>query len=75
MTGEDELRETLRAAAKQIADQQHNPRAWLSWIIYLLTRLEELATNANPADKASFAEMLAALRDEIRNRTNTGGWN
>ncbi len=74
MSGEDELRETLRAAAKEIAGLQGNPRAWLSWIVYLLARLEEFATNDNPANKESYAEMLAALKDEIRNRKNTGGW-
>jgi hypothetical protein len=74
MSSEDELRDVLKGAAKSIAEQQRNPRAWLSWIIYLLARLEESATNDNPADKQSYNEMLNALRDEIRNRTNTGGW-
>ena len=74
MSSEDELRDVLKGAAKSIAEQQRNTRAWLSWIIYLLARLEESATNDNPADKQSYNEMLNALRDEIRNRTNTGGW-
>ena len=74
MSSEDELRDIIKAAAKSIAEQQRNPRAWLSWVIYLLARLEETATNDNPADKQSYSEMLNALRDEIRNRSNTGGW-
>jgi hypothetical protein len=43
-------------------------------MVYLLARLEEKAVNENPAYKESFLEMLAALQDEIRNRTRTGGW-
>jgi hypothetical protein len=74
MSSEDELRDVLQGAARSIAEQQRNPRTWLSWIIYLLARLEEKATNVNSADKQSYNEMLIALRDEIRNRSNTGGW-
>lgn len=74
MSSEDELRDVLQGAARSIAEQQRNPRAWLSWVIYLLARLEEKATNVNPADKQSYNDMLIALRDEIRNRSNTGGW-
>jgi hypothetical protein len=40
----------------------------------LLARLEEKATNENPAYKESFVDMLEALQDDIRNRTRTGGW-
>ena len=75
MAKEDELRDILSAAAKEIAHIQTNPRTWLSWIVYLLARLEERATNENPSDRQAFLEMLSALQDEIRNRTRTGGWN
>lgn len=75
MAKEDELREVLGATVKEIAQAQTNPRTWLSWIVYLLARLEEQATNENPADRQAFLEMLSALQDEIRNRTRTGGWN
>jgi len=75
MAKEDELRDVLGATAKEIAHIQTNPRTWLSWIVYLLTRLEEQATNENPSDKQAFLEMLSALQDEIRNRARTGGWN
>lgn len=75
MAKEDELRDILGITAKEIANIQTNPRTWLSWIVYLLARLEEQATNENPSDKQAFLEMLSALQDDIRNRARTGGWN
>lgn len=74
MVREDDLRETLDRAAGQIAEMQGNPRAWLSWMIYLLDRLEGEATRGGAANKDSFLEMLSALQDAIRNRSRTGGW-
>ena len=74
MLREDDLRETLDRAASEIAENQSNPRAWLSWMIYLLERLESEATRASSADKDSFMEMLSAMQDAIRNRSRTGGW-
>ena len=74
MSKEDELRDILNEAVNSMADAESNPRAWLAWMIYLLARLEEKATNENPAYKESFVDMLEALQDEIRNRTRTGGW-
>ncbi len=74
MSKEDELRDILNDAAKSISGAQSNPRTWLAWIVYFLARLEEKATNENPANKESFIEMLSALQDEIRNRMRTGGW-
>ena len=74
MGKEDQLRDTLTDTAEEIALIQSNPRTWLSWLVYLLARLEEQATGS-PADKDSFLEMLSALEDEIRNRMKTGGWN
>ena len=74
MSKEDELREVLNEAVATIAAAQTNPRTWLPWVIYLLARLEEKATNENPAYKESFIDMLSALQDEIRNRQRTGGW-
>jgi len=74
MLREDDLRETLDRAASEIAENQSNPRAWLSWMIYLLERLESEATNTGSANKDSFMEMLSALQDSIRNRSRTGGW-
>ena len=74
MSKEDELREILHEAVKSMSAAQSNPRTWLAWVVYLLARLEEKATNENPAYKESFVDMLAALQDEIRNRQRTGGW-
>ncbi len=74
MSKEDELRDVLNGTVKSISEAQSNPRTWLAWIVYLLARLEEKATNENPAYKESFLEMLSALQDEIRNRVKTGGW-
>ena len=74
MSKEDELRDVLNEAVNSISSTQSNPRTWLAWLVYLLARLEEKATNENPIDKESFLDMLEALQDEIRNRTRTGGW-
>jgi hypothetical protein len=74
MIKEDELRDILNAAAKDISETDSNPRTWLSWVVYMLARLEEQATNLGPANRESYMDMLSALQDEIRNRTRTGGW-
>jgi len=73
MSREDELRDVLDKTAKEISRMENNPRTWLSWIVYLLGRLEQEAVTRNP-DKSSFSEMLSALLDVIRNRQKTGGW-
>jgi hypothetical protein len=74
MVREDDLRETLDRASDEISEIQSNPRAWLSWMIYLLERLEGEATKMGSANKDSFMEMISALQDAIRNRSRTGGW-
>lgn len=74
MIKEDDIRDALNETAKDISLMEGNPRAWLSWMVYLLARLEERAVDANPMHKESFIEMLSALQDEIRNRLRTGGW-
>lgn len=73
MRKEDELRDILNETAAEIALTEGNPRAWLSWLVYLLARLEE-RTTVSPSDKEAFVEMLSAYQDEIRNRLRTGGW-
>ena len=73
MSREDELRDVLDKTAKEISGMENNPRTWLSWIVYLLGRLEQEAITKNP-DKSSFTEMLSALLDVIRNCQKTGGW-
>jgi hypothetical protein len=75
MSKEDNIRDILNEAAEEIVQAQSNPRSWLSWMVYLLARLEEQATMSGSANRESYMEMLAALKDEIRNRTRTGGWN
>lgn len=74
MSREDDLRDILTDAATDMAQIQTNPRTWLSWLVYLLARLEEKATHQSPASKESYVSMLSALQDEIRNRLRTGGW-
>jgi len=73
MSREDELRDTLDRTAGEISHTQNNPRTWLTWMVYLLGRLEQQAVKQNP-DKTSFNEMLSALMDAIRNYQKTGGW-
>ena len=74
MIKEDDLRDALNDLASDIVDLESNPRTWLSWMVYLLARLEEKST-ITASDKEAFLEMLSALQDEIRNRMRTGGWN
>ena len=74
MIKEDDLRDALNALASDMVDLESNPRTWLSWMVYLLARLEEKST-ITASDKEAFSEMLSALQDEIRNRMRTGGWN
>ena len=75
MSKEDNIRDILNEAVEEIIQAQSNPRSWLSWIVYLLSQLEEQATKTGTANRESYVEMLAALQDGIRNRTRTGGWN
>ncbi len=74
MSKEDGLRDALRDVAREISSAQDNPRTWLSWVVFLLARLEEQSVNENVASKESYLDMLSALQDEIRNRIKTGGW-
>ena len=74
MIREDDIREALDSIAKEMVDLESNPRTLLSWMVYLLARLEE-KTMISPSDKDAFQEMLSALVDEIKNRQRTGGWN
>ena len=75
MSKEDNIREILDEAVQEIVEVQNNPRSWLSWMIYLLARLEDQAAKESPTSRESFLEMLSALQDAIRNRKRTGGWN
>jgi hypothetical protein len=75
MSKEDNIREILNDAVQEIIEADDNPRTWLSWVTYLLQRLEDKVTQQGPVNRASYVEMLDALQDEIRNRNRTGGWN
>ena len=74
MIREDDIRDALNDIANNLVEMESNPRTWLSWMVYLLARLEEKST-ITASDKEAFFEMLSALQDEIRNRMRTGGWN
>ena len=74
MSNEDEVRGILDEASKEIYQLSNNPRTWVSWMIYMLVRLEQHALDANPVYKETYKEMLVALVDAIRNRLRTGGW-
>lgn len=75
MSKEDDIRELLDQVVREISSSQNNPRTWLSWVIYLLSRLEDQAAKISPSNRETFLEMLTALRSEIKNRSATGGWN
>lgn len=75
MSREDNIREILDDAVREIMQADDNPRTWLSWVVYLLAKLEEKVTQQGPVNRASYVEMLDALMDEVRNRQRTGGWN
>jgi len=74
MSTDDDLRQILDETAAELARLSSNPRTWLSWMVYLLERLERQATNENPNHKDLYKDMIAALQDAIRNRLRTGGW-
>lgn len=74
MSKDDELRDLLNGTAAEISRLSNNPRTWLSWMVYLLGRLEQQATDEDPSHKEQFKDMLSALQDAIRNRFKTGGW-
>jgi hypothetical protein len=74
MSRDDELRQLLDETAKEISRLSSNPRTWLSWMVYLLGRLEQQATDENPSHTVLYKDMLSALLDAIRNRLRTGGW-
>ncbi len=74
MSTDDELRELLDGTAAEISRLSSNPRTWLSWMVYLLGRLEQQTTDGSPSHKDLYKDMLSALLDAIRNRLRTGGW-
>jgi hypothetical protein len=75
MSKDEELRDILNETASDLARIQTNPRMWLSWLVYLLARLEDKSNTQSSGSRDAYTSMLAALQDEIRNRLKTGGWN
>lgn len=74
MVKDYELREKLDEAAELIYQYNNNPSSWLSWITYLLARLDDKAMDVDPANQRRYEEMLANLQNNIFNRRQTGGW-
>ena len=74
MTREDELREVLNQTAQEFDRYDGNPSAWLSWLVYLLSRLEEQTPSTDPLRRQLYTDTLSRLLDIIRNRLRTGGW-
>ncbi len=73
-SNEDELRDVLNKTAREISRMYGNPRAWQSWLVYLMEQLEDQANQRNQGDMDNFKEMLSTLMDQMRNRLRTGGW-
>ena len=74
MSRDDELREILSVTVSDIARLSHNPRTWLTWLVYVLERLEQETTSGETGRKDAYKEMLSALQDAIRNYFRTGSW-
>ena len=74
MSRDDELRDVLDQTAEAFAQYDNNPSTWLTWIVYLLGRLQQQALDVNPMYQDIYNDMLANLRDSVRNRLKTGGW-
>ena len=74
MIKEYELRATIENVAKDMHSFDSNPSTWLSWILYLLEQLENLAVDVNPTNQQRYDEMVSNLKDAIHTRESTGGW-
>jgi hypothetical protein len=74
MSNEDDLRDILNNAIREMGGMDSNPSTWLTWILYLLKGLQQQAMDVNPAYQTTYDEMLSYLQDVIRRRLNTGGW-
>jgi hypothetical protein len=74
MSREDQLREALDKVVEEFKQYDSNPSAWLSWLVYLLSRLQSESQGPNPVYKANYDSLLNRLQDAIRNHMRTGGW-
>jgi len=69
-----ELREELDNVADTIHRYNANPSTWLSWITYLLARLDDKSMDVDPSNQRRYEDMLSNLQESIHNRRSTGGW-
>ena len=69
-----EVRDDLNKAADTIHGYNANPSTWLSWITYLLARLDDKSMDVDPSNQRRYEEMLSNLQENIHNRRRTGGW-
>lgn len=74
MSRENDLREVLDQTAKAFAEYDNNPSTWQTWIVYLLSQLQQEAMDTNPLHQQLYEDMLELLRTRIRTRLKTGGW-
>lgn len=74
MTRENDLRDALDRFAEELYLYDSNPSTWLAWLVSLLEKLQQEATEVNPMNSSLYAEMINRLGDSIRNRLRTGGW-
>jgi hypothetical protein len=74
MSTDDELREILKNTARDISRLSSNPRTWLSWLVYLLTCLEQEAMGGSTGSTDAYKDMLKALQDAIRNYSRNGSF-
>ena len=74
MVKEYELHADLDSMAKKMHDYDSNPITWMTWIKYLLIKLEDQSKDFDPANQQRYVEMIAHLKDAIYSRQSTGGW-
>ena len=74
MSRDDDMRDALNHVANEFYRYDSNPSTWLAWMVYLLDRLQQQATEINPVNSTFYAEMISKLEGVIRNRLRTGGW-
>jgi hypothetical protein len=74
MVKDYELREALKDVAKDMHGYNTNPSTWLTWIIYLLSQLEEQSRDIDPANHERYMEMIENLKDAVHTRQSRGAW-
>lgn len=74
MTREHDLRDALNHFAEELYRYDNNPSTWLAWLVSLLDKLQQEATEVNPVNSSLYTDMISRLGEAIRNRLRTGGW-